>query len=100
MREQLVMEGPIVGMEGPTVGRVSMEQEEKMTEPVEFRPSNQGLLRDYEINIQFFSRGCVVRVGCKSIAFADINEAMAEINEYVTGDTYEVRKKWCKLLDM
>jgi len=66
----------------------------------EYRPSKSELLRDYEITIQFLSRGCVVRVGCKSIAFTDINEAMAEINEYVTGDTYEVQNKWRKLLDM
>ena len=100
MREQLVMEETIVGMEGPAVERVSMEQQEKMTEPVEYRPSKSEMLRDYEINIQFLNRGCVVRVGCKSIAFTDINEAMAEINEYVSGDTYEVQKKWRKLLDM
>jgi hypothetical protein len=91
MRNEIVME--------PTVERVSMEQEEKMVEK-EYRPSKSELLRDYEINIQFLNRGCVVRVGCKSIAFTDINEAMAEINEYVTGDTYEVQKRWRKLLDM
>jgi hypothetical protein len=100
MREQLVMEEPIVGMEGPTVGRVSMEQEEKMTEPVEFRPSNQGLLRDYEITIRFLSRGCIVRVGCKEIPFEDVSRAMDEINAYVLGDTYEAQKNWRKLLDM
>jgi hypothetical protein len=66
----------------------------------EYKPSKSEMLRDYEINIQFLNRGCVVRVGCKSIAFTDINEAMAEINEYVSGDTYEVQKKWRKLLDM
>jgi hypothetical protein len=93
MREQLVMEEP-------TVERVSMEQEAKMTEPVEYRPSKQEALREYEINIRFLSRGCVVRVGCKEIAFEDGTKAMAEINEYVSGDTYEVQKKWRKLLDM
>jgi hypothetical protein len=83
------------------------EQLEPIPEPTtsqpqekEYRPSKSEMLRDYEINIQFLNRGCVVRVGCKSIAFTDINEAMAEINEYVTGDTYEVQKKWHKLLDM
>jgi hypothetical protein len=25
---------------------------------------------------------------------------MAQLNEYVSGDTYEVQKKWRKLLDM
>jgi hypothetical protein len=40
-------------------------------------------LRDYEINIRFLSVGCVVRVGCKEIAFTSIEEAMEEVNAYV-----------------
>lgn len=82
------------------VGRESMEQEAKTPETKEWRPSNQEALQEYEINLRFLSRGCVVRVGCKEIAFEDVNKAMAEINEYVTGDTYEVHKKWRKLLNM
>jgi hypothetical protein len=76
-----------------------------MSEPTiscekEYRPSKQKALREYEINIRFLSRGCVVRVGCKEIAFEDVSNAMAQLNEYVTGDTYEAQKKWRKLLDM
>jgi len=82
------------------VGRESMEQEAKTPETKEWRPSNQELLQEYELSIRFLSRGCVVRVGCKEIAFEDINKAMAEINEFVTGDTWEVQKKWRKLLNM
>ena len=82
------------------VGRESMEQEAKTPETKEWRPSNREALQEYEINLRFLSRGCVVRVGCKEIAFEDVNRAMAEINEYVTGDTYEVHKKWRKLLNM
>ncbi len=66
----------------------------------EWKPSKQEALREYDINIRFLTRGCVVRVGCKEIAFEDINRAMAEINEYVTGDTWEVQNKWRKLLEM
>ncbi len=66
----------------------------------EWKPSKQEALKDYEINIRFLNRGCVVRVGCKEIAFEDINKAMVEINEYVTGDTWEVQNKWRKLLEM
>ena len=80
--------------------RTSMDQQEKVCEPKEWRPSNQEALQEHEINLRFLSRGCVVRVGCKEIAFEDVNKAMAEINEYVTGDTYEVHKKWRKLLNM
>jgi hypothetical protein len=65
----------------------------------EWRPSNQEVLREYELNIRFLHRGCVVQVGCKSIAFEDVTKAMAELNEYVSGDTWEVQQKWRKLLD-
>jgi len=82
------------------VGRESMEQEAKTPETKEWRPSNQEILQEYELSIRFLSRGCVVRVGCKEIAFEDVNKAMAEINEFVTGDTWEVQKKWRKLLNM
>jgi hypothetical protein len=64
----------------------------------EYKPSNAELLRDYEITIRFLSRGCTVRIGCKEIAFEDVNKAMSQINEYVTGDTYEVQKQWLKIL--
>jgi hypothetical protein len=41
-------------------------------------------LREFEINIRFLSLGCLVRVGCKEIAFTSIDEAMKEVNAYVT----------------
>ena len=65
----------------------------------EYRPSNQQALLEYEINIRFLSRGCVVQVGCKSIPFETVESAMKEINEYVN-NTYETQQKWRKLLDM
>ena len=64
----------------------------------EYRPSNQQLLQEYEIRLQFLSRGCVVHVGCKAIAFETIESAMKELNEYVN-NTYEVQKKWRTILD-
>lgn len=82
------------------IGRESMEQEAKTPQTKEWRPSNQECLREFELNIRFLNRGCVVRVGCKEIAFEDVNKAMAEINEYVTGNTWEVQQKWRKVLDM
>ena len=41
-------------------------------------------LREFEISIRFLSLGCLVIVGCKEIAFTSIDEAMKEINAYVT----------------
>jgi hypothetical protein len=55
-------------------------------------------LRDYEINIRFLSVGCVVRVGCKEIAFASISEAMEEINEYVANPRL-LEQKYNKLFN-
>ena len=63
----------------------------------EYRPSNQQLLQEYEIRLQFLSLGCVIHVGCKSIAFETIESAMVELNEYVN-NTYETQKKWRKIL--
>jgi len=67
-------------------------------EPEEYRPSNKQALREYEIGIRFLSRGCVVRVGCKEIAFESAENAMAAINAYVT-NPYEEQNAWRKILD-
>ncbi len=63
----------------------------------EYGPSNKQWLREYEIIIRFLSRGCVVRVGCQEIAFESAEEAMKELNEYVS-NTYETQQKWRKTL--
>ena len=55
-------------------------------------------LRDYEINIRFLSLGCIVRVGCKEIAFKSIEEAMQEINEYVANPRL-LEEKYNKLFN-
>ena len=68
----------------------------KMVE--EYRPSNKDALREYELNIRFLNRGCIVRVGCKEIAFEDYTNAMAAINAYVN-NPWEEQKKWRKILD-
>ena len=64
----------------------------------EYKPSNHQVLQEYEVRLQFLSRGCLVHVGCKSIAFETIESAMKELNEYVN-NTYETQKKWRILLD-
>ena len=55
-------------------------------------------LKDYEINIRFLSLGCIVRVGCKEIAFTSITEAMNEVNAYVANPR-ESEKKYNKLFN-
>jgi hypothetical protein len=55
-------------------------------------------LREYEISIRFLSLGCLVRVGCKEIAFSSIEEAMKEVNAYVANPR-ELEKKYNKLIN-
>ena len=64
----------------------------------EYTPKNSELLKEYEIRIQFLNRGCIVNVGCKSIAFESVENAMKELNDYVN-NTWEVQKKWNAILD-
>ncbi len=50
-------------------------------------------LKKWNIEIAFFDRGCLVRVGCKSFAFESIEQAMAEVVAY-TKDPIGVGKKY------
>jgi hypothetical protein len=72
--------------------------EMRMPQPKEWRPSVTDLLREYEVRIKFLSRGCIVTVGCREIAFENLEEAMKELNEYVT-NPYDVVQKWQKIFD-
>jgi len=79
-----------------------MNDQLEQTVPVpkeEYKPSRLEVLKDYEIRIKFLDRGCIVEVGCKSIAFETIDSAMLEINNYVS-NPYETQQKWRKLLGM
>ena len=40
-------------------------------------------LKSHSVEINFFDRGCVVRVGCKSFAFESTEEAITDLQEYV-----------------
>lgn len=66
--------------------------------PKGYEPTNQQLLQQHEIRIQFLSRGCIVYVGCKSIAFESIEAAMKELNYYIT-NTGESQKAWNIVFD-
>jgi len=50
-------------------------------------------LKNYNVEITFFNRGCMVKVGCKSLAFESIEQAMAEIVAY-TKDPIGVGMKY------
>ena len=53
------------------------------------------MLRENIIEIRFLSIGCVIRVGCKEIAFTDRDTAMVELMDYVR-DPHTATKKWMK----
>lgn len=72
-----------------------------MPEPVvpcekQWQPSRMECLKNFNINIRFLSIGCLVEVGCMSIPFTNITDAMASIQAYVD-NPYEERQKWEKL---
>jgi hypothetical protein len=73
-----------------------MEQSEIRSEldvPKEYTPSKQEALASYEINIQFMSRGCVIRIGCKTIPFSSTEEAINELQNYFE-NPYVVQQQW------
>ena len=55
--------------------------------------NKQQLLSRYSIRIEFLSRGCVVNIGCKSIPFEKVEDAITEINRYVNNPE-EVEKEY------
>jgi hypothetical protein len=63
----------------------------------EYIPTRTELLQRHEIVLQFMSVGCLVRIGCKSIPFESVEEAMKELNEYVN-NPHKSTKKWEKIL--
>jgi hypothetical protein len=64
----------------------------------EYRPSRIEALQGYEIRIKFLSRGCIVSVGCKEIAFEKISDAMTALNNYVA-EPYDSQSHWRKILE-
>ena len=80
---------------GQELAEVPQPQMEKRVE--EYRPSDEEALREYRIEIRFLSRGCIVSVGCKEIAFENVASAMDAVNLYVA-NPWDEQQKWRKLL--
>jgi hypothetical protein len=51
--------------------------------------STQDYLRQYNIQIKFLSRGCVITIGCKEIPFSDVTEAITCLSRYVSNPKEE-----------
>jgi hypothetical protein len=56
-------------------------------------PTKQQALARYNIEIKFLSKGCIVTVGCKQIAFSNTDDAINALTEYFS-DPNEAYKKW------
>lgn len=72
-----------------------------MEEPVvacdkQWQPSRVECLKNYNINIRFLSIGCIVEVGCMSIPFGNITDAMEALQTYID-NPYKERQRWEKL---
>jgi hypothetical protein len=93
---------------GPYYSGASITQVEPMEQPMEvpeppmareYIPSADELRERHEIRIQFLSYGCVVHVGCKSIAFTDYVTAIDQIKAYAK-DPITAYKNWGDLLNV
>lgn len=62
------------------------------------RRTKQDLLREYEIKLSFLNKGCIVKIGCKSIAFETNEKAVKEITRYVN-DPIKVYDEWMKVFN-
>lgn len=51
----------------------------------------------HEINISFMSKGCIVRVGCKTFAFSSTDEAFLELQKYFE-EPLKTQERWTKVL--
>jgi len=80
----------------PQVERIAMSEPGLADTCVErCKPTKQETLRDYRIEIEFLSVGCIIRIGCKSIPFSTVKEGMEALNQYVAKPC-ETRQIWEK----
>jgi hypothetical protein len=61
--------------------------------------TDQQILQQYEMRIEFLDRGAIVRIGCKAIAFEKAQDAITSIDAYVK-DPKGVGKEWRKQFNM
>ena len=71
MNEELGMSEPLLSQ-----GEVRSMIEER-------KPSPQRALREYQVTLRFLSKGMIIQVGCKEIAFSDTKEGIEALNKYL-----------------
>lgn len=55
--------------------------------------SKKSLLKKWDVRIEHLDSGCIVRIGCKSLAFSSATEAMTEVNDWQK-DPHTALKNW------
>ncbi len=74
----------------------TLMREEPMVKEEIQRP--QEVLQRHNITIRFLSVGCVIEIGCKTIPFTNVSEAMKELNEYVANPSVAT-EKWYRIFN-
>lgn len=75
--------------------QVEAGYDERLSEK-EYVPSAGDILKEYEVSIRVLDSGVIIRVGCKSIAFNSLEDALVHVNLYFK-DPVTSYKKWTKL---
>lgn len=57
------------------------------------KESKKGLLKKWDVYIEHLDSGCLVRIGCKKIAFSHEEEAMVQVNNW-QNDPHTTLKRW------
>lgn len=64
---------------------------------LQMQRTNKSLLRGWDIRIEHLDHGVIVTIGCKRLAFTSADEAMLEVNVWMT-DPKAMLNKWFKKL--
>lgn len=93
MNEELISRGEPVEFRGEPVEEMPQCLEEMLvcktpTEPCESKEQREQrrrieILKRWEIGIHVLDRGCIVKIGCKSIAFVSVEAGYKEIGRYL-----------------
>lgn len=60
--------------------------------------TDQEVLQQHNVHIEFLSVGAIVRIGCKSIAFESARKAVEELYSYVCNPKRET-ERWNKVFN-
>lgn len=88
---------PPISLDKETVRQILQDelpidcQETYSSEPLQTKLE---ILRRYQITLEFLDQGCIVRIGCKCLAFKTNQDALIAITQYINGDTVEIHNMY------